>query len=289
MIATGDAAFFAIAFMTVGVLLTVVFFAAAALIVVGHFKPSAKLRRAGWIVLAIWLLPAAIWCYYLVVLTDHDRYRTLSKPEIMYGVPLPAGALVNYRRWARQVQWATFTTPQNIQGVEYTLQVNFCGRRVCRGTLARDQDIDGLPCRAQTDVIYSQSTGRLSECTLAHPFVRQGVTWPAGTTVRIGTDPCDSYLPPAGADPLNVTGLLVHSGLIVWLTPEGRIRELDRNSSRADADTLVEVNDILLKSEAYRFDPDGTIYGAVLARDAGINGKPMKAGDAVVIPRERGR
>jgi hypothetical protein len=61
MIATGDAAFFAIAFMAGGVFLTLMFFAAAALVVVGHFKPSARMRRAGWIVLAVWLLPAAIW------------------------------------------------------------------------------------------------------------------------------------------------------------------------------------------------------------------------------------
>ena len=284
MIATGDGVIFAIAFMAASVLLTVAFFAAAALVVVGHFKPSAKLRRAGWIVLAIWLLPAAIWCYQLLVLTERDQYRTLSKPEVVYGIPLPAGAQVNFRKWGRQVQWATFTTPQNIQGVEYTIEVNICGQRVCRGVLARDQDIEGLPCRAQTDVLYSQITGHLTECTLAHPFSRQGVIWPTGTTVRIGGSPCDSYLPPVGAEPIRVEGLLVHSGLIVWLTSEGHIRELDRNQSRAGADTLLEAGDIILKSDAYRFDPNGTIRDAVLARDAVVNGKPRKAGDAVVIP-----
>jgi hypothetical protein len=284
MIPAGGAAAFAILFMAAGVLLTVTFFVAAALLVVGHFKPSRRMQRAGWIVLAILFLPAAFWTYYLQILTEHDQFRILSKPEVVYGVPLPAGAQVNYRRWARRVQWVTFRTPQIIQGVEYQDQVNFCDRRVCSGTLARDQEIQGLPCRAQTVVNYSEINGRLTECTLAHPFVRQGVTWPAGTTVRIGSNRGDSYLPPAGAEPIHITGLLVHWGLIVWLTPEGRVRELDRNQSLPGADTTLQAGDIILKSDQYRFGPDGTIYGGTLALAGVINGKPHKAGDRVVIP-----
>lgn len=286
---TGSAAIFAIAFMAGGVLLTVLFFAAAALVVVGHFKPSRGMQRAGWMVLAVWLLPAAAWTYYLQILTEHDQYRTLAGPEVMYGIPLPAGAVVNFRRWARRVQWATLRTPQSIQGVEYTLQVNFCGQRVCSGTLARDREIEGLPCRAQTEVHYSEITGHLSDCTLSRPFSRQGVTWPMGTEVRMATDPGDSYLLPADARPIRVTGLVIHSGLIVWLTPEGRIRELDRNRSQPGADTRLEAGDIILKSDQYRFPQDGTIRGGILARAALIDGKPMQAGDAVAIPSKPGQ
>ena len=288
MITTGGAALFAIAFMAAGVLLTVVFFAAAALVVVGHFKPSRKMQRAGWIVLAVWFLPAAWWTYYLQTLTEHDQYRVLSKPEVVYGVALPAGAQVNYRKWARRVQSASFRTPQTIQGVEYVDQVSFCGRRVCSGTLARDQEIQRLPCRAQTVVAYSETTGRLAECTLARPFARQGVTWPAGTNVRIGSVQGDSYLPPAGAEPIHFAGLLVHWGLIVSLTPEGRIRELDRNQSLPGADTRLEVGSIILESDQYRFATDGTIHGGVLATDAVIDGKLLKAGGSVVIPGTTG-
>jgi hypothetical protein len=283
MIPTGGAAAFAIVFMAAGVLLTVAFFAAAALLVVGHFKPSRRMQRAGWIVLAVLFLPAAPWTYYLQILTEHDQYRILSKPEVLYGVPLPAGAQVNYRWWAHRVQWAIFRTPQIIQGVEYQDQVNFCGRRVCSGTLAGDQEIQGLPCRAQTVVDYSEITGRLTECTLAHPFVRQEVTWPTGTTVRIGPDKYDSYLPPSGAAPIRINGLLVHWGLIIWLTPEGRIRELDRNHSLPGADTRLEAGAILLKSDQYRFPPDGTIRGGILAEPTVINGEPQKAGDPAVV------
>lgn len=284
MISGGGAALFAVAFIALGVLLTVVFFATAALVVVGHFKPSRRLQRAGFIVLAVWFLPAACWTYYLQTLTEHDEYRVLSKPEVVYGVPLPAGAQVNYRKWARHLQWVIFRTPQTIQGVEYIDQVNFCAGRVCSGTLARDQEIQSLPCRAQTVVSYSQTTGHLAECTLAHPFARQGVPWPTGATVRIGTDKNDSYLLPPGADPIAVNGLLVHWGLIVWLTPEGRLHELDRNRSLPDADTRLEVGGILLKSDQYRFPPDGTIRGGILAQNAVIDGKLTKAGEPVVIP-----
>lgn len=285
MMSSGSgAAAFAIVFMTAGVLLTVVFFAAMALVVVGHFKPSRSLQRAGIIVLAVWFLPAVWWTYYLQILIEHDQYRVLSKPEVIYGVPLPAGAQVNYRIWARRVQWAAFSTPQTIQGINYVVQVNFCGERVCSGTLARDQEIQGLPCRAQTVVYYSETTGNLTECTLAHAFVRQGVNWPTGTTVRIGANKDDSYLPPAGAEPIRINGLLVHWGLIVRLTPEGRIRELDRNQSLPDADTRLEVGGFLLKSDQYRFPPDGTIRGGVLDRPAVIDGKPRNAGDPVVLP-----
>jgi hypothetical protein len=186
MTTSGRAALFAMVFMAGGVLLTVVFFAAAALIVVGHFKPSRRMQRAGWIVLAAWFLPAAGWIYYLQVLTEPDQYSVLSKASVMYGVALPAGAQVNFRKWARRVQWANFQSPQAVQGVEYINQVNFCGQRVCSGTLSRDQEIEGIPCRGQTAVSFSETTGHLIECTLAHPLVRQAVTWPEGITVRIG-------------------------------------------------------------------------------------------------------
>jgi hypothetical protein len=281
MMPNGGAAIFAMIFMAGGVLLTVVFFAAGALVVVGHFKPSKELQRAGFIVLAIWFLPALAWTYYLQTLTEHDQYRLLSRPEVVYGVPLPAGAQVNYRWWARRVQWVIFRTPQTIHGVEYQDQVNFCGQRVCSGTLARDQEIEGLPCRAQTVIYYSALTGSLTECTLSRAFVRQGVNWPTGTTIRVGSD---SYLPPAGADPIRVHGLMVHWGLIVWLTHEGRIRELDRNQSLPGADTRLEVGSVQLVSDQYRILPDGTIHGGTLAQDAIINGKPVNAGDPVVIP-----
>jgi hypothetical protein len=283
MMPSGGAAAFAIVFMTAGVLLTVIFFAALALVVVGHFKPSRSLQRAGIIVLAIWFLPAVWWTYYLLILTEHDQYRVLTKPEVIYGVPLPAGAQVNYHYWARRVQWATFSTPQTIHGVDYVVQVNFCGGHVCSGTLARDQEIEGLPCRAQTVVYYSETTGNLTECTLAHAFIRQGVNWPTATIVRIGSDKDDSYLPPAGAEPIHINGLLVHWGLIVWLTPQGRIRELDRNHSLPGADTRLEAGGIILKSDQYRFLSDGTIRGGILAQPAVIDGKPQKAGDPVVI------
>ncbi len=174
MIPAGNAAMFAIALMACGVLLTVTVFVAGALIVVGHFKPSRRMQRAGWIVFAVWALPAAAWTYYLQVVTEHDQYRTLTRPEVVYGVPLPAGAVVNYRRWARRVQGASLPTPYSIQGVDYIGQVTFCGKRVCGGTLAHNQEIEGLPCRAQTDVNYSAEKGHLSGCTLARHFLPPG-------------------------------------------------------------------------------------------------------------------
>jgi hypothetical protein len=178
---------FTIAFMSAGVLLTPIFFVAAALVVVGRFKPSRKMQRTGYIVAAVWLLPAACWTYYLQILIEPDRYRVLSKPEVVYGVSLPTGAQVSYRRWARRLQWVNFRTPQTIQGVEYVDQVNFCNQHVCSGTLARDQDIQGIPCR-QAPIQFSPTTAHLTECTLSRPFVQDGLTFLAGTPIRIGPD-----------------------------------------------------------------------------------------------------
>lgn len=279
----GREAFFAIALMACGVLLTVMFFVAGALIVVGHFKPSRRMQRAGWIVFSIWALPAAGWFYYLQVVTEHDQYRTLTHPEVVYGVPLPSGTVVSYRRWARRVQSANLRTPFRIQGADYLGLVTFCGQRVCGGTLARDQDVEGLPCRAQADVSYSEGTGRLTGCTLARSFSRQGVAWPAGTELTMASEPGDSYMLPTGADPIHAAGLVIHSGLIIWFTPEGRIRELDRNPSQADADTRLEIGNVVLTSDQYRIGADGTVHGGILARAAVIDDKPMRAGDAVVV------
>ncbi len=179
-------ALFTIVFMSAGVLLTPIIFVAAALIVVGRFKPSPRMQRAGYIVAAIWLLPAACWTYYLQIFTEQDRYRVLSKPEVVYGISLPAGAQISYRRWARRLQWANFRTPQTIQGVEYINQVDFCNQHICSGTLARDQAIEGIPCRAQSEIQFSPTTTHLTECTLSRSLVVEGVTLPSGTTVRIG-------------------------------------------------------------------------------------------------------
>jgi hypothetical protein len=290
MIGVGGGALYAIAFMAAGVFLTVAFFVAAALIVVGHFKPSRGLRRAGWITLAIWLLPAAAWSYYLQILTEKDQYRTLAKAEVVYGVPLPAGAQVNYHRWARRVQWAFFRTPQEIRGVEYAGQVNFCGSRVCSGTLARDQEIQGIPCRAQTDVHYSETTGQLTSFTLSRSFARDGVTWPAGTAVNIASSTVTgSYQLPQGAEPVRVQGLLVHSGLMLLLAPDGRITTFRRDQTQLNADTRLEADGITIRCDRYdgcHLEPDGTIQGGTLAGDATIDGQRMKAGERVVIPKD---
>jgi len=149
MIATGAAAS-TILFMAAGCFLTVIFFVAAALIVVGYFKPSARLRKGGWIVLAIWILPSAFWSYNLMVLIEPDQYRTLTKPEIVYGIPLPAGAQVNVHRWARRVLWVSLPSPQTIQGVEYVGQITFSNGRVSSATLARSQAVDGVEWPAGT-------------------------------------------------------------------------------------------------------------------------------------------
>ena len=178
-------AMFTIVFMSAGVLLTPIIFVAAALIVVGHFKPSRRMQRAGYIVAAIWLLPAAFWTYYLQIFTEQDRYRVLSKPEVVYGISLPAGSQISYRRWARRLLWVNFRTPQTIQDVEYVNQVNFCIRHVCSGTLARDQEIEGIPCRAQTEIQFSPTTTHLTECTLSRQLIQGGLTFPAGTPIRI--------------------------------------------------------------------------------------------------------
>jgi len=281
MTPTGDAAIYAIAFIGAGVFLTVTFFVAAALIVVGHCKPSRRMQRAGGMVLAAWALPAAAWTYHLQVLTEQDQYRTLSKPETVYGVPLPAGTQVNYHRWARRVQWVILHTPQAIEGVDYIGQVDFCGKRVCSGILARNQDIQDIPCRAQTEVHFAEKTSDLTSCTLARQLTKQGVTWPAGTIVVIGSNP--SYELPEGAEPVRVAGLLVHSGLIVQFGPNGKIAEIRGNQSRPNADTVVEAGDIILTSDRYLFLSDGTVRGGTLARDAVINGKPTRAGEPVVL------
>jgi hypothetical protein len=186
-IAEGSA-MFTIVFMSAGVLLTPIIFVAAALVVVGHFKPSRKMQRAGYMIAAIWLLPAACWTYYLQIFTEQDRDRVLSKPEVVYGISLPAGAQVSYRRWARRLQWVNLPNPQTIQGVEYVNQVTFCNQHVCSGTLARDQEIEGVPCSAQTPVQFSPTTTHLTECTLSRSLVREGVTIPPGTAVQIGTN-----------------------------------------------------------------------------------------------------
>ena len=74
---------FVIAFMALGCFLTVIFFVAMALVVVGHFKPSARMQRAGWMVLAVWVIPAAIWLYYLgVVIRSRPDLRSSSEQEI---------------------------------------------------------------------------------------------------------------------------------------------------------------------------------------------------------------
>jgi hypothetical protein len=283
----GGAVLFAILFVLAAALLAASFLAGAVLVLVGSLKRDGeRVRRVGWIVLGVWLVPASAWGYYWLVATERDRYRTLTKAEVMYGVPLPAGAQVNFRKLARRVQWATLPVPQTIHGVEYTAQVNFCGGHVCRGTLARDQDIEGFPCRAQGEVFFSETTGHIDGCTLARAFVSRGATWPPGTVVRTTFEAEGGYAPPEGAAPVRIGGLLVHSGLIVRFTREGRVGDMYRNPAHHHPDTRLEIGDIVLElqNSVYDVANDGSIHGGVLAGAAVVDGKPMNAGDRVVIP-----
>src|SRR5207302_1846508 len=96
----------------------------------------------------------------------------------------------------------------------------FCGGHVCSGTLARDQDIEGLPCLAQTDALFSVATGRLTQCTLARPLFQQSATGQPGRSLTYLTRPEAMRLP---REPRQSRSLDCRSiqGWFVRYTPEG--------------------------------------------------------------------
>ena len=159
---SGGAVVFGVLFVLTGLFLAASFLVAIVLTLLGR----SRLRRVGLIWLGLCIPPGAVWSYLFLRIQERDRYMTLTNSEVVYGIPLPAGTQVNYRKWSRRVQWVVLGSPQVIDGVEYTGQVTFRGRRVLSGTLARDQQIQGVPCRARSHARFAEEDGRLLGCSL---------------------------------------------------------------------------------------------------------------------------
>lgn len=251
----GAAVFF---LLLLGIAFAIQFLFAAALITTATIKRWKPVRIAGWIVLATCVPVGFVWV---------DSYRSLERGR---------------------EHWITLAAPKTIDGVEYVGKLVFLDGRVSTGTLARNQDVQGIRCLAKTEVHYTRKSGHLEECTLAGPVSRQGAVWPTGTILWITADYGSTYTLPAGADPVRIEALIVHPGLTIRFDPRGRLAELSHNWAIHNADTLLEVGDFLLKGEYYTFDPDGAIHGGYLVRAAVVNGKAMKAGTEVVLVPNRG-
>ena len=190
-----------------------------ALIALGFWfrhRSAIAARIIAGVAVSLWAISAVPYCYYfggenVFRAQLRSRQETLRAATTIAGIQLPAGTLVTYASNARDViESLELQQEASIYGVPLTGLVNFdAGRPDGYVTLARDAEIDEVPCAAQENVQLKRGT--LDTCTLSHPArihgipcrgevslsndrvgcllasdnQRFGVTWRAGTGVTI--------------------------------------------------------------------------------------------------------
>jgi hypothetical protein len=173
-------------------------------------------RIVAGVAVSLWTISAVPYFYYfggeaVFRAQLRSRQETLRQATTIAGIQLPAGTLVTYASNARDlIESLELQQEASVHGVPLTGLVNFdAGRPDGYVTLARDAEIDEVPCSAQENVQLKRGT--LNTCTLARPArihgipcrgevslsndgvgcilasdnQRFGVTWRAGTGVTV--------------------------------------------------------------------------------------------------------
>jgi hypothetical protein len=153
----------------------------------GRVLPMA-LRRAVWIAAGACAVPFVL----LLVLIAADRvgvtlgaandralHRTLAAGEIVKGLLLPAGAVIEFTdETRRQLNSVALPQPALVAGIVLEGQLEPITETEWAGALARDQIVGGWPCRAGR--LWFTPEGIATRCTLAVDHRLAGFNLPAG-------------------------------------------------------------------------------------------------------------
>jgi hypothetical protein len=194
--------------------------------------------------------------------------RLLDRDEIVAGIALPAGSTIRFSDEAH-TSLVSIDLPHaaEIRGALVAGRLEWAhARKIWSGTLARDQDLGGLPCRGPDAVEFDHHSiefddqGIVQRCQLAREHELLGLTLPRGTTVYRGSErkPWRFRLPPNAGVAIPALATRAPPGVTLSVANDGRLVEIGSGHGQ----TIV-VRGVPLTSMLY-VDVDGYPFAASL-------------------------
>jgi hypothetical protein len=264
--------------------------AAVALLLLGWYGGPGGLRWIGFSVGALLTLPflMAGLMYALQSIEEARRWRTLTRAETIAGVGLPAGSRVRFADRAH-----TKLISVDLPGASNILGIRLVGRLtryvtwddvgpVWSGTLAEDQSINGIPCRAGyfTDKFGTilDTTGTVHKFGLAASHDFFGLHFPKGTAIRRGsaTRPWSFLLPADSGMDLPVLATTAPPGVTLHVADDGRLERIGSGHGQ-----IIIVHGLPLSTGDFRLHDDQVI--AALAEPSLVGGEMLPIGTSVLV------
>jgi hypothetical protein len=266
-----------------------------------------KLATLGIVVAVIGAIPTLLSALFLISepigdyfnkRNNQTRYEVLEKDREIEGLHLPQGTKVGWLGRPRMMETVTLAQPQQVLGLPLEGTLKFANWSAGRAdnpvtaaletaTLAADHVIDGVPCKAHTEVqidraripdppegqIPNASVGKLARCTASAPFEFLGHRYAGNYEVTFnGAGDLEKGLL---AEDQEIDGRLSKGGTPIerpWKTATRftLVREETIGGIACHSDT-----EVVLEPQQFK------MISAVLARDEEIGGMPCKKGEAV--------
>jgi hypothetical protein len=265
--------------------------AAAALLLLGWFAGPGGLRWVCFGVGALLTLPFLMaGLMYVLQSIEAARYwRTLDRAETIAGVELPAGSRARFADKAH-----TDLISVDLPGVSEILGIRIVGKLtrygtwdevgpVWSGTLAEDQRVGGIPCRAgyftfdKFGTIFDTS-GAVHKFGLAADHEFFGLNFPKGTAIRRGSAkrPWSFLLPADGEMHIPILAIAAPPGVTLYISDDGLLESIGSGHGQ-----VITVRGLPLSSTDFRVH-DGQII-AELAEPAAIAGETLPAGAGILL------
>jgi len=244
----------------------------------------------GAVVLLALPFPAAAVIFVIRKIHSAAHWRTLDRDETVAGLRLPAGSRIRFHDKAHSsIDSIDLPHVTDIRGMRLVGKLTWYDKwyddigPVWSGTLAEDQRLDGLPCRARAlawnkDGIVFDKDAAVQGCTLAAPHELLGLTLPPGTTVRRGNDnrPWYFLLPPDLGVDIPALATTAPPGVTLFVANDGRLERIDSGHGQ----TIV-VRGVPLNSMNFRLQGDQVV--SELAERFFVAGEMRPAGTGVRI------
>jgi hypothetical protein len=265
---------------------------AAALLLLGWYCGPGGLRwisfGAGALLMTLPLLIAGL--MYALQSSEAARYwRTLDRAEMIAGVEFPAGSRIRFADKAH-----TKLIEADLPRVTEILGIRLVGRLTryetwddagpaWGGTLAEDQTVNGIPCRAGYFTFDKFGTifdacGTVHKFGLAASHEFFGLNFPKGTAIRrsSATRPSSFLLPADAGLYIPILATTAPEGVTLTIADDGRLESIGSGHGQ-----IITVRGLPLSSTDFRLHDDQII--AELAEPSLVAGELLPAGTRVLV------
>jgi hypothetical protein len=195
--------------------------------------------------------------------------EVLREDRIVNGMALPKGTTIRWRGDERQLYQLVLAQPVRVSGMTLAGTVEFAAGVVSVATLANDQEVNGVFCKAgRVELGAGKQMGQQMRCTLGSDWQR-GQTFQAGTELWIG-DGGEVEMGTLAGDQM-FEGQLCLGGTLV-------MRDADRVHFTVARDEVVRGIACKAGTKVSMSGSNGAVLEAVLARDQEVDGISCQGG-----------